>query len=171
MTNNATINILGASDLNITGNLADNGVITVNSNTNNVSTMTFSGGTLSGTGTITLNSSSTNATLSGTLTQSSGHTINGYGEISAAITNNGTVDASSSGLTMTLTTGPMANHSLMEATGGGILSIGSVTITQNSAGQINPSTGTVQFTGGATVTGGTLAPAPSTTPAPIPSAG
>ncbi len=156
VTNNGTFNILGQSGLNVTGNLANNGTITVNSNDSNFSTMTFSGGTLSGTGTITLNSGSIGAVIAGTLTQSSGHTVNGYGEITAALTNNGTVNASVSGQTLTLTTGPMINHGLMEATGGGTLAIGAVTITQNSAGQINPSTGTVQFTGGATVTGGTL---------------
>jgi fibronectin-binding autotransporter adhesin len=156
LTSNATFNIIGGSDVNVTGNLVDNGTITVNSNNSGVSTMTFAGGTLSGTGTITLNSGTTGAVIAGTLTQSSGHTINGYGEITAALTNNATVNASVSSQTLTLTTGPIGNSGVIESTGGGILAIGSVTITQHSGGQINPSTGTVQFTGGATITGGTL---------------
>jgi hypothetical protein len=156
VTNNATFNIVGNSSLNVTGNLVDNGLITVNSNGSATSTLDFASGTLSGTGTITLNSGSTGAVVAGTLIQSSGHTINGFGEITAALTNNGTVNANVSGQTIVLTTGPMTNNSVMEATGGGSLNISSVTITQGAGGQIKASGGTVNLTGGATVTGGTL---------------
>ena len=92
----------------------------------------------------------------GSLTQSLGHTINGYGEITAALTNNGTVNANVNGQSINLTTGPMTNNSLIEATGTAALNIGSVTITQGSGGQINAAGGTVNLTGGATITGGTL---------------
>jgi fibronectin-binding autotransporter adhesin len=158
VTNNGTFNIIGASNLNITGNLVNNGAITVNSNDSNVSTMTFSGGTLSGTGTITLNSGGTNADVAGTLTQSSGQTINGFGGITAALTNNGTVNANVSGQTINLLTSNMTNNSVMEATGGGNLTINGITVTQGASGQIS-ATGTgssITLIGGATISGGTL---------------
>ncbi|MGD0461024.1 MAG: hypothetical protein ABSB74_00910 [Tepidisphaeraceae bacterium] len=156
LTNNATFNVGGNSNLNVTGNLTDNGLITVNNNQYYSSTLDFSGGTLSGTGTITLDSTGANAVLAGTLTQSIGHTINGYGEITAALTNNGTVNANVSGQTLTLQTGPITNNSLIEVTGAAGLNIGSVTITQGTNGQISDAGGTVTLTGGATITGGTL---------------
>ncbi|MGD0770351.1 MAG: PEP-CTERM sorting domain-containing protein [Tepidisphaeraceae bacterium] len=156
LTNNATFNVGGNSNVNVTGNLANNGLITVNNNQYYASTLDFSGGTLSGSGTITLDNSSTSAVLGGTLTQSSGHTVNGYGTIAAALTNNGTVNANVNGQTLTLTTGPMANNNLIEVTGTALLNIGSVTITQGTNGQISAAGGTVTLTGGATITGGKL---------------
>jgi hypothetical protein len=95
VTNKGSISISDFCELNITGNLVDDGTITVNSqsNINGPSTMTFNGGTLSGTGTIALNSSALSAVLAGTLTQSAGHTIAGFGTITASITNQGLIDA------------------------------------------------------------------------------
>ncbi|MGD0461038.1 MAG: PEP-CTERM sorting domain-containing protein [Tepidisphaeraceae bacterium] len=156
LTNSATFNITDNTNLDVTGNLTDNGLITVNSNQSYPSTLTFSGGTLSGSGTITLNNSNTSAVLAGTLTQSIGHTINGFGTITAALTNNGTVNANVNGQALTLQTGPMTNNNLIEATGIAGLNIGSVTITQGTNGQISAAGGTVTLTGGATITGGTL---------------
>ncbi|HEX4053719.1 MAG TPA: PEP-CTERM sorting domain-containing protein [Tepidisphaeraceae bacterium] len=156
LTSTATINVVANTDLDVTGNLVDNGLIVVNSNQSYSSVLTFSGGTLSGSGTITLDNSGASADLAGTLTQSLGHTINGYGEISAALTNNGTVNANVNGQSINLTTGPITNNSLIEATGTASLNIGSVTITQGTNGQISAAGGTVALTGGATITGGTL---------------
>ena len=105
---------------------------------------------------MTLNSSGNGAVLSGTLTQSSGHTINGLGEINAAITNNGTIDSSVNGQTLTLLTSNMTNNSLMEATVGGVLSISGITVSQGAAGQISASGSTIDIVGGAEISNGVL---------------
>ena len=155
---NATLAILGSQNLTLANGLAltDNGTVTVNSNNSSVSTITFSGGTVSGTGTIILNSSSNGAVIAGTLIQSSGHTINGLGEINAALTNNGTVDASVNSQALTLLTTAMTNNNLMEATSGGILNISGITVSQGSTGQVSASGSTVDLVAGATISGGTL---------------
>jgi fibronectin-binding autotransporter adhesin len=154
VTNNSTFDIVGGSNLNVTGNLVDNGSITVNSNNSSVSTMTFSGGTLSGTGTITLGSSSTGAVLAGTFTQSSGHTINGLGEITADLTNNGLVNANVASGTLFVNGTSMTNSSTMEATSGVLEFTGGVSVT-NTSGTISAN-GDDVFLASATVTGGTL---------------
>ena len=45
-----------------------------------------------------------NAQLNGTLTQAASHTIQGFGQINAALTNNGTVNANVNAGTLTLQT-------------------------------------------------------------------
>jgi hypothetical protein len=98
LTNNAAFSIDSNATVNVTGTLVDNGGITANQ-----STLSFSGGTLSGTGTLVLNTPfSTPATLAGSLTQSSGHAITGVGTISAAIINNGLIDANQTTGTLTI---------------------------------------------------------------------
>ena len=154
VTNNGTFNILGASNLSVTGNLSDNGLITVNSNNNSVSTMTFSGGTLSGTGAITLNSGSSAATLAGTLTQASGHTINGYGQITANLTNNGMVNATVATSTLFVDGTSMSNAATMEATTGILAFSGGVSV-NNAGGLIEANGNTVDLVGVA-ISGGTL---------------
>ena len=96
----------------------------------------FGGGTLSGTGSVTLNGIGANAQLNGTLTQAAGHTIQGLGQINAALTNNGTVNANVNAGTLTLQTSAMTNNNLFEATSGGILAISGITVTQGASGQI-----------------------------------
>src|SRR5262249_14757335 len=95
------LNMLAGKSLSLAGDLADDGTITINSNGSGSPTvLSFGGGTMSGAGTVILSSVSTNSQLNGTLTQAAGHTIRGAGQINAAFTNNGTVNAN-------LTAGPM----------------------------------------------------------------
>ena len=94
------------------------------------STLDLVTGTLSGSGAITLDDTCNGPILAGTFTQSSGHTINGYGEITASLTNNSTVNANLTSKDLNLLTNNMTNNSVMEATNGGILNIGAITITQ-----------------------------------------
>jgi hypothetical protein len=157
--NGASLGILGGNTLTIVNDIADNGTITVNSNSGGNSTVLgFNGGTLSGTGSIVLNRSGSGAELNGSLTQASGHTIQGQGQINATLTNNGTVNANVSGGTLTLLTNAMTNNNLFEATGGGTLAITGITVTQGSNGQISASgTGSlVNLTGSTTIAGGIL---------------
>ncbi len=151
-----TFDIVGGSNLGVSGNLTNDGTITVNNNDSSFSTMSFTGTTLSGTGTIVLNGATTQAVVAGTLTQSSTNTMSGYGEITAALTNNGTVDTNVIGETLTLLTSNMTNNATMEATNGATLSINGITLAQGSGGQVVANNSTVDLSGGATISGGTL---------------
>ena len=91
---------------------------------------------------------------SGVLTQATGHTINGQGTISAALINQGLVDANVGGKTLSLATNAMANASTLEATGGGLLGIS--TTVNNAGGILLASGGTVDVNSGGAITGGTL---------------
>ncbi len=153
-TSNA-LDILAGASVTANGNIVDNGTITVNNGTvNAVTSLTFTGGTLSGNGTLFLNDNANPvcAQLNGTLTQAAGHTIIGHGEINAALTNNGIVNAA--GGNLTLQSNPMTNNNLFEATTG-TLNISSITVTQGAANQILAANGTVNIIS-STISGGIL---------------
>jgi fibronectin-binding autotransporter adhesin len=158
VTNDATFNVVGNSNVTVTGNLVNNGVITLNNNQSYGSTLNFGGGTVSGTGTIALDSTSANALIAGTLTQSSGHTINGYGEITATLTNNGLVNAnvsiSSTAQTLDVGGSALTNTSTMEATSGALIFNGGVSV--NNAGGLIDAVGNNVTFDSASITGGTL---------------
>jgi fibronectin-binding autotransporter adhesin len=158
LTNDATLNVVNNNQLNVTGNLANNGTITVNSNQGgNTTVLDFTnGGTLSGTGTIILNNSTTLAQLNGSLTQASGSTISGLGDINAALTNNGTVNANVSSQALNLQTSAMTNNATFEATNGATLSINSITVTQGTAGVVSAGAASAVNLVNSTISGGTL---------------
>ncbi len=145
--------------------LTDNGIITINANVANAgTTLTFGANTtLSGSGSVILTTngnpatSQINTALNVVLTQASGHTISGNGELNAALINNGTVNANSTAGTaaLLLESNPMTNNSLFEATAGGTLQISGNTVTQGPSGQLLASNGTVSIING-TISGGTL---------------
>jgi hypothetical protein len=136
LTNDAGIQIPGGSAIYITGNLVDSGTILVNSNQAYAGTvLSFDGGTLSGSGVITLNDSTSLAQLGGSLTQAAGHTINGQGDITAALTNSGIVNANVNGQVMYLQNN-ITNNGTIEATNGGTLSISGYTIMQGGGGEV-----------------------------------
>ena len=119
------------------GYVNDNGRITLNSSAANANTGLGIDGTmtLEGTGNLILNAvpggSLFTATIYGgnTLTQNSGHTISGTGQINvASFTNNGTVNANSNGNNLLLQysiSGTFVNNGTFEATNGGTLTFGS----------------------------------------------
>jgi hypothetical protein len=158
VTNNGTLNILDDDTVNVTGNLTNNGVIAVNSNqAAAVSLLSFGGGTLGGTGTLVMNYVAGEAQLNGTLTQAAGHTIQGFGEINAALTNYGIVNANATGQILYLLNSGITNNSLIEATSGATLQISGIAITQGAAGHISSTTGSpVQVGAGSSIIGGTL---------------
>jgi|GEM_PF-5319053 len=175
---NAAINVPGQWNgeytLNIKGNLVDNGMITVGSNQGasdapSYAVLNVAGGTVSGTGTINLNNNESYgpcvAQLSGTLTQATGHSITGFGQINATLTNNGTVNADVNvnlpginGQTLEVLppsgadTLAVTNNGLMEATNGGTLQFDKgVTLTSAAGATITADNGTINFLSGTTV--------------------
>ena len=119
------------------GYVNDNGQITLNSNAANSNTGLGINGpvALEGTGNLILNAvpggSLFTANIYGanTLTQNSGHTISGTGQITvSSFTNNGTLNANSTGNTLLMQysiAGTFANNGTFEATNGGTLNFGS----------------------------------------------
>jgi hypothetical protein len=157
VTNTATIDVPYNNTLNIVGNLSDSGNIIINSNSGGaVAQINFNGGTLSGTGSITLQQGGPNAVVNGALTQAAGHTIQGYGQINAALINNGTVNANANGQSLTLQTSNTTNNSLMEATGGGTLGVSGINLTQGAGGLITAGANSAVALSNANITGGTL---------------
>ena len=76
-----TLGIPGGQSLTVTGGIANNATITVDSDNNPYGYLTFSGSqTLSGTGSVVLGTyGQLNTSNSGMLTQGAGHTISGLG--------------------------------------------------------------------------------------------
>ena len=145
----------------LNGNSTNFGTITINpEGGGNFTFLTIAGPvTLSGTGLLTINATSNvldRALIdgAGTLTNASGHTISGRGNIYAALTNQGTVTASFSGDTLQLLSGPKVNTGTMSAVSGGVLQFAGITV-NNTGGVIRGDSGTVIFNG-PTVSGGSL---------------
>ena len=112
---------------------------------------------------VTLKGSGTVVMQNGTLTQLSSASlanqqlIHGYGTLSVVpITNTATISADSTGKTLTLSQEAITNSSIIEATGGGTLTIASnTTVANTGAGTIEALAGsTINF--GGTVSGGTI---------------
>src|SRR5262249_4472478 len=119
------LNMLAGKSLSLEGDLTDDGTITINSNGSGSATvLSFGGGPLSGAGSVVLRTGSTFAQVNGTLTQGAGHTMRGLGQINAALTNNGVVNADSSGA-MLAVNGATSNTGLMQASSGGTLQFAS----------------------------------------------
>lgn len=147
----------------LAGTVTNPGTITINSTSNQTDVQAGAGGlTLAGSGIFQLNNSARlyGATGTTTITNSSGHTIRGAGNLGAGqlqFVNNGIVEASTSGGTLVIqpsNTG-IDNNATLRATGGGTLSL-SGGIFDNTGGLIEAQTGsTVLFTSIA-LTGGTL---------------
>ncbi len=143
------------------GTATVNGTVTVNKGGSNANTSISIGGAVdfTGTGSVILNGFAGNVESAwiadlgnSNLTQDSGHTISGTGTISVDnFTNNGTVNANSSGNTLLLQTNSLAytNNSVWEATGGGTLSFGPGTY--DNAGSLMADGGVVEFNGYTTI--------------------
>jgi hypothetical protein len=121
ITNSASLNTSASDLVTFTGNLLDNGQISIDSDDTHFSTISFSGGTLSGFGSLRLNAGSLSV-LAGSLTQASGHNITGAGHITASITNNGIISANLTGETLVLAS-PVAGTGTVSVTSGAILAM------------------------------------------------
>ncbi len=161
---NATLQINSARTLDVVGGAHNLGVIIVNPTTGQAAAIlrVADGVTISGGGRITLNApiaraQITPATPGAAFTQSSGHTINGYGQITAALTNNGLVSADVPSQGLVLTSSPLANNAQMQAVGGATLALTGATVTQAPSATITADgTGSAVQLNGAAVVGGTL---------------
>lgn len=113
---------------------------------------------VSGSGRFVLAGSSTRARIQGTdtIAQGTSHSIVGFGQIEPAMVNNGTVSADSYGYTLILISNPKTNNADMNASGGGILEVNGITLTQSSAGTIEAQAGSRVQLKNSTVIGGAL---------------
>ena len=168
VTNNAAITVNPDTVLAVTTALNGNGSVTLGTGVNNsVGFVLRNDVTLNGTGKLTLNgvnarvSDDTNASTY-QLTNSSGHTINGFGQLGQnqiGLTNAGVVDADVAGQTLTLDVNNGAtntNTGTLRATAG-TLSLGDGTI-DNAGGTVAATgTGAILFTSGFELQNGTVA--------------
>ena len=157
--------IYGGSTLSMFGDLANSGVVLINSNSS-AATCIFHADAdllLTGTGILQLGRT-TNAEMTtaagATITQQAGHAIAGVGEISGSLINHGTVRADASlgsGSDLNLLTNDMTNTNLFEAVAGSTLNINGISITNTAATIRAQGAGAVvEFSGTGSIVGGTL---------------
>ncbi len=164
-----SLDIVAGKYLTLSGTILNDGTITVNSTSGGTDTyLQFElSSTLGGSGHLQLNQSGTYAELkTGTsviLTQADTHSICGSGRISAALDNEGLINANSSGKTLELTTNSKKNSGIIRASSGGILSFQATTTAyDNTDGTIEVLNGSrAELNDGVSITGGTLTTAGS----------
>lgn len=114
---------------------------------------------IDGSGVVVLNAPNAAAQITNldgtTLTHGPLHTIRGFGQITAEMTNNGLVSADVPGTTLTLGNKAKTNNALMEAADGGTLAISNIPIHQGGGGTLFADAGTVTLSS-ATINGGDL---------------
>jgi len=154
VTNNSTVDVRIGTSLLISGTLTNNGTVFVNPNASpGVALIKFNNAELTGSGAVNLGSNGTTAQLSGTLTQDVSHTIEGFGDITATLTNNGLVTANAANQTLEVN-GPTTNGSTgtMQANGG-TLSFASGALTNLSGSTLTGGTYEVKATSTLTLPG------------------
>ncbi|MCC7389623.1 MAG: hypothetical protein IT431_12740 [Phycisphaerales bacterium] len=115
-------------------------------------------GTLGGSGLLRLNypSARLESAEGVTMVHGPSHTIDGWGEISAAVDNYGLIDADEPGQEMVANTYLKRNYALMRATGGGILRVSHTTIDQTGGGTMLAADGSRIALYSSTIVGGVL---------------
>jgi fibronectin-binding autotransporter adhesin len=170
--NNAHINSLSlegslgieaGKHLTISSTFQNDGIVTINSNNGATNTYLLfeSSITLEGAGQLRLNQSGAFAELKTdtdvTLTQDGTHSICGSGRISAALINNGLIDADSNGKTLELMSNSISNCGTMQASSGGILSFQIAISYDNTGGSLAAlDASRVELNEGMTISGGIL---------------
>ncbi|MEM9373404.1 MAG: hypothetical protein AAGA55_07150, partial [Planctomycetota bacterium] len=163
MTNpDATLSVILGRTLAVNAGIVNNGLIVVNNNAGGaVTNLRFNDpdSTLTGSGTLRLNGFSTRAQLSSVagadIAHGVGHTIEGFGLISADMQNDGIIDANVNGQEIDFVNGPVFNTGIIRATNNGTMDIGPLTMLQSGSGVLLADGGTV-FISGITLTGGTV---------------
>ncbi len=155
------LDIPGSYTLNISDSLTNDGTINLNSNNSGFTTTidVLDDSSLSGGGEIVMAGTVTRArirTIEATLTNTSTHTLRGYGQIEAALVNNGTVSADSAGNELILNTNAKTNNADMTASAGGTLTVNGITIAQGVGGTIEAQAGSLVQLTSATIVGGEL---------------
>jgi hypothetical protein len=151
---NASVSIEFSDTLTIGSGITNNGEIVVNNNAAAAVTALLvqsPGSPITGTGSLRLNAFSSRARLltdvGADIVHGSGHMIHGYGQILAAIENNGLIQADVPGQTLIIQTEPITNNATMRATNAGILDIENFTLTQGPLGLIVADGGSVLMAG------------------------
>ena len=169
---NNTGTFVGANNTTTTvlGTINNTGAIQIAATANTTALNINGAVSLTGAGTVTLSTTGAGGAYifqatGGSVLTNAGNTIQGVGQIGyngLALVNKASVLANVSGSTLLLTPGSLTNQGVLEALSGGILQLSNSTI-NNAAGTImvNGATSIVQFAGGATIQGGTLATANS----------
>lgn len=138
----AVFQVNNARTMNLFGDISNEGLIIINpTGSSSATQLDFEADAmLTGTGTILLNSISSRSQIRTgvgvTFTQGLQHTIEGYGQITGSMVNNGTIDANVATLALGLNSSDKANNSIMRASGGGNLQITSISVNQGSNGTI-----------------------------------
>jgi hypothetical protein len=156
--------VSSARTLNASGTITHNGRMTVNPTTSfsTTSIRVDNSTVLTGQGVITLNASTSRAQIipavaGDAFTQAAGHTIEGHGQITAGMTNNGLISANDDGLELVLNTNPKANNARMQAINGGTLTLTGQTTTQSPTATITADgAGSTVRLAGVTINGGTI---------------
>ena len=160
---NAREQIINGATLNGTVNIANGGILGLNS-----ASTTGGHQTISGTGTINLNDAAAHLSIegNGSTTLASGITVRGQGNIGAAsfvggtntLINNGLISADVNGGTLIIAppanAGSLVNNATLQATGGGTLQLS--TNTNNAGGTISAQNGSVVVQNGVKISGGAL---------------
>ncbi len=154
------INVNSSTALILDSDMVNDGVFTVNT-TGGASTTTLTIQaplTIGGSGSLVLNNSTNRAQViasgSGALTNGASHTIRGFGQITAPMTNNGTVSATVAGQSLFLSLTDKTNNGLMRGAGG-TLDIVSIAITQGASGVIRGE-GTLATLSSSSISGGSI---------------
>ena len=165
LTNQGLCNLIGYNlytYINGAG-LHNDGSVVVNSNQNGffASLRYTQSGVLDGSGTVTLNHSSAwlESVEGVTVTHAAGHTIDGGGHVSAALTNDGTVRANRPGTELLVDGYAKTNRGEMLAADGATLRISGATIDQTGGGVLRAEDGSRVVLQDALIAGGTLASA------------
>ena len=161
---NNTLNVTPAGGLTIYGtSFANTGALNVNGGAGFNSFFYLANAvTFSGSGVTTLTASPGGGDLffrnggGGSLINQS--TIRGGANFDSgmAINNQGTFDANTTGQALRFSSGPITNTGTMRATGGGVLSISGITVTNGGGTLASAASSNVSLSGGVRVVGGTL---------------
>ncbi len=157
-----TMDIVGGSTVAVAGaGLTNDGVITLNSGQQNATTtIRFDeSGLLDGSGVVRLNWPTSLAQITAAadqvVTHGTDHTIAGFGQITAEMVNNGTIDADVQNETLRITGSAKANNGLMAASAG-TLEFLNVTVAQTGDGLILADGGEVLINSGVSIDGGRI---------------
>lgn len=135
--------VLNSATLSISNSINNNGTITVNPGSGGSATQLdfVNDGAFNGNGQVVLNSFDARARIrtlnDSTATNSTNHTIRGFGRIEAAMINNGTIRADVPANTIFLNVLGKTNNATMSAVNGAELDINLITVTQGPSGQIS----------------------------------
>ncbi len=158
--NNATYVVTNGSTTIVDGNLPNNGLVSIAGGSLLFDGSNEAGGqvTLSGGGTVTLAAvpGSALGSVSGTTTSllNVDNLIQGAGVIALDMINQSVIRADESGATLDFILGQTVNQGLVEASGGGRLSLRSMF--DNTAGQLNARGGTIIVRSGGVIDGGVV---------------